>query len=187
MPEGDRKLLWRHREEIGNRMVIKPQPHRIGQYELPHAVRAQRGEFSADHTTHRMAYDMYRLQVQGIEQVIVVDHHIKHVIYMLNARARLKAWMRWGIDRKVLGEFDQKGIPTTQATSAMEKEQGSTATISAELGFEHAVANGNRFFLHAIPSFCASSPSDYTCLPLRPQHTGRTGPCQLFSMCWTVL
>src|SRR5215510_2349068 len=183
MPESDRKLLWRHREEIGNRMVVKPQPHRIGQYELPHSVRAQRSKFSADHTTHRMAYDMYRLQVQGIEQVIVVDYHIKHVIYMLNARARLKARMRWGIDRKVLGEFDQKGIPATQATSAMEKEQGSTTAIGAELGLEHTVANGNRFFLHAIPSFCTSSPSDYTYLLLWLQHTGCTGPCQLFSVC----
>src|SRR5215831_2401414 len=111
MPEGDRELLWRHREEIGNRMVIKPQPRRIGQYELAHAVRAQRGEFGADHTTHGMAYNVYRLQMQGIEQVVVVDHHVKHVVNMLNARTRLKARMRRGIDRKVLGKFDQKGVP----------------------------------------------------------------------------
>src|SRR5713101_3380415 len=152
MPEGDRELLWCHREEIGNRMVVEPQPHRIGQYELPHAVRAQRGEFSADHTTHGMAYDMYRLQVQSIEQVVVVDHHVKHVINMLNARARLKARMRRGIDRKVFGEFDQKGIPATQATSPMEKEQGRTAAVSAELGLKHTIADSDRFFLLAIPS-----------------------------------
>src|SRR2546426_8445427 len=155
MPEGDRELLWRHCEEIGNRMVVEPQPHRIGQYELPHSVRAQRGKFSADHTTHGMTYDMDRLQVQGIEQVVVVDHHVKHVINMLNARARLKARMRRGIDRKVLGEFDQKGIPATQTTSAMEKEQGRTAAVDAKLGLEHTVTNSNSFFLHAVPSLRA--------------------------------
>src|SRR5262249_22558724 len=124
MPEGDCELLWRHREEISNRMVVEPQPRRISQYELAHAVRAQRGKFSANHPTHGMTYDMYRLQMQGIEQVVVVDHHIKHVINMLNARARLKARMRRGIDRKVLRQLDQESIPATQATSAMEKEQG---------------------------------------------------------------
>src|SRR5919108_6611988 len=106
MPEGDRELLWGHREKIGNRMVVEPQPYRIGQYELAHAVRAQRGEFSTDHTTHGMTYDMHRLQVQGIEQVVVVDHHVKHVINMLNARARLKARMRRGIDREVFSQLD---------------------------------------------------------------------------------
>src|SRR5712691_712954 len=152
MPEGDRELLWCHREEIGNRMVVEPQPHRIGQYELPHTVRSQRGEFSADHTTHGMAYDMYRLQVQSIEQVVVVDHHVKHVINMLNARARLKARMRRGIDREVFGKFDQKGIPATQATSPMQKEQGRTAAIGAELDLEHTVTDSNGFFLFVIPS-----------------------------------
>src|SRR5919198_4288007 len=147
MPEGDRELLWRHREEIGNRMVVEPQPHRIGQDELAHSVWAQRGEFSADHTTHGMAYDMHRLQVQGIEQVVVVDHHVKHVINMLNARARLKARMRRGIDREVFGKLDQKGIPATQATSPMEKEQGCTTAIGAELDLEHTISDGDCFFL----------------------------------------
>src|SRR5215470_7099437 len=100
---------------------------------------------------------------------------------MLNARARLKAGMRWGIDREVLRKLDQKGIPVTQATSSMEKEQGRTAAIGAELDLEHTVADGNRFFLHAVPSLRAYSST----APLLPglQHTGRTGPCQLFSMC----
>src|SRR6266446_4237712 len=135
MPEGDRELLWRHCEEIGNRMVVKPQPHRISQDELAHSVRAQRGKFSADHTTHGMTYDMDRLQVQGIQ----------HVINMLNARARLKARMRRSIDRKVLGEFGQKGIPATQATSSMEKEQGHTTAIGADLSLEHTVADGDSY------------------------------------------
>src|SRR5215475_4533332 len=165
MPEGDRKLLRCHREEIGNRMVVEPQPHRIGQYEIPHSVRAQRSEFGANHTTHGMAYDMYRLQVQGIEQIVVVDHHVKHIIYMLNARTRLKARMRRGIDREVFSKLDQKGVPTTQAPSPMEKEQGRTAAIGAELGLEHTVTDGDRFFLHAIPSLCMSSRSNYAYLP----------------------
>src|SRR6059036_3811671 len=147
MPEGDRELLWRHCEEIGSRMVVEPQPYRIGQDELAHAVRAQRGEFSANHTTQGMAYDVHRFQVQGIEQVVVIDHHVKHVINMLNARTRLKARMRRGIDRKIFRKLDQKGIPATQATSPMEKEQGRTAAIGAELGLEHTVADGL-----AIPS-----------------------------------
>jgi hypothetical protein len=102
-----------------------------------------------------MTYDVYRLQMQGIEQVVVVDHHVKHVVNMLNARARLKAGMRRGIDREVLGEFDQKGIPATQATSSMEKEQGRTAAVGAELDLEHTVADSDRVFLHAIPSLRA--------------------------------
>jgi hypothetical protein len=65
----------------------------------------------------------------------------------------------------------------------VEKEQGRTAAVGAELGLEHTVANGNRFCLHANPSLCTSSPSDYTYLLLWFQHTGRTGPCQLFSVC----
>ena len=166
MPEGNRELLWRHREEIGNRMVVEPQPHRIGQYELPHAVRAQRGEFSTDHTTYGMAYDVHRLQVQGIEQVVVVDYHVKHVINMFNARARLKARMCWGIDCKVLSKLSQKGISVTQATSSMEKEQGRTAAVGADLGLEHTVADSDRVFLHAIPSLCMSSSSNYAYLLL---------------------
>src|SRR5262249_955982 len=150
---------WRHREEIGNRMIIEPQPRRIGQYELAHAMRAQCREFSADHTTHRMAYDVYRLQVQGIEQAVVVDHHVKHVINMANASARLKARMRRGIDREVLSQLDQEGVPATQATSPMEKKQGRTAASGAELGLEHAVADGERLLLHAIPSLCISPQS----------------------------
>ena len=174
-----------------NRMVVEPQPHRIGQYELPHSGLS--GEFSADHTTHGMAYDMYRLQVQGIEQVVVVDHHVKHVINMLNARARLKARMRRGIDREVFSKLDQKGIPATQATSPMEKEQGRTAAVGAELGLEHTVTDGDRFFLHAIPSLCMSSQSNYTYLSmasaylahralstfLRVLNCGMVAPCQL--------
>src|SRR5215471_17314475 len=124
MPEGDRELLWRHREEIGNRIVVEPQPHRIGQYELPHSVRAQRGEFSTDHTTHGMAYDVHRLQVQGIEQVVVVNHHVKHVINMLNTRARLKAWMRRGIDRKVLSKLDQKVSQPRRPPAPWRKSRG---------------------------------------------------------------
>src|SRR5215468_667023 len=152
MPEGDSELLWRHREEIGNRIVVAPQSHRIGQYELPHTVRAQRGEFSTDHTAHGMAYDMHRLQMQGIKQVVVVDHHVKHVINVFNARARLKARMRRGIDRKVLSKLDQKGIPVTQPTGSMEKEQGRTTAVGAELGLEHAVADSDHVFLFAISS-----------------------------------
>src|SRR5262245_55744857 len=182
MPAGDRRVLCRHREEIGNRMVVEPQPRRIGQYELPHSARAQRSEFSADHTTHGMANDMHRLQVQGIEQVVVVNHHVKHVINMLNARTRLKARMCRGIDREVFRQLDQKGVPATQATSSMEKEQGRTAAIGAELDLEHAVADGERLLLHAIPSLCISSQSDYAYLLLRLQHTRRTEPCQRFSV-----
>src|SRR5262245_41296180 len=102
---------------------------------------------------------------------------------MLNARARLNARMRRGIDCNVFSKLDEKGIPATQATSSMEKEQGRTAAVGAELGLEHAVADGDRVFLHAIPSLCTFSSSDYTYLLLRFQHTGRIGPCQLFPMC----
>src|SRR5689334_23201950 len=99
---------------------------------------------------------------------------------MLNARARLKARMRRGIDRKVLGEFGQKGIPATQATSSMEKEQGHTAAIGADLSLEHTVADGDSFFLHVVPSLKAY-PLNCTSLLLGLQHTERTGPCQRFS------
>src|SRR5262249_17896036 len=101
---------------------------------------------------------------------------------MLNARARLKARMCRGIDCEVFSKLDQKGIPATQATSSMEKEQGRTAAIGAELGLEHIVADGDRFLLHAIPSLCMPSQSDYTYLPLRFHHTERTRLCERCSM-----
>ena len=134
-------------------MVIEPQPHRVRQHELAYPVRAQRGQLSPEHAAHGMAHNVYRLQVQGIEQVVVVDHHVQHVIDLVDTRTRLKARMSGGIDRKMFGEFDQKWVPATQAASPMEKQQGRTVTVGAELGLEHAVAHGNRFFHLSILRF----------------------------------
>src|SRR2546427_8933162 len=124
--------------------------------------------------------------MQGIEQVVVVDHQVQHVIDLVDPRTRLKARMSGGIDRKMFGEFDQKWVPATQAASPMEKEQGRTTPVGAELGLEHAVANGNRFFFHlsfqSLPGWYVVCPHNGT-LSLRLQHTRRTGLCQLFPGC----
>src|SRR5262245_43877295 len=106
---------------------------------------------------------------------------------MLKTRARLKARMRWGIDREVLSKLDQKAIPAAQATSPMEKEQVRTAASGADLCLKHAITNGNNFFFHTVPSLRMSSTFYYTYILLRQQHTGRTWPCQLFSACGTVV
>src|SRR2546423_14525442 len=87
--------------------------------------------------------------MQGIEQVIVVDHHVNDVVDVLDARAGLKPRVRWGVDGKVLSKFDQKWVPAMQATGPMQKEQGRTATVGAQLGLKHAVANRERFFFHS--------------------------------------
>src|SRR6266571_8117338 len=133
-----------------------------------------------------MTHNVHGLQMQGIEQVVVVDYHVDDVVDVVDTRAGLKPRVRWGVDSKVLGEFDQKRLPATQAASPMEKEQGRTTAVGAKLGLEHAVANGNRFFFHlsfqSLPGWYVVCPHNGT-LSLRLQHTRRTGPCQLFPGC----
>src|SRR5947209_20505974 len=98
-----------------------------------------------------MTHNVHGLQMQGIEQVVVVDYHVDDVVDVVDTRAGLKPRVCWGVDSKVLGECDQKRLPATQAASPMEKEQGRTAAVGAELGLEHTVAHGNRSFCHFNP------------------------------------
>jgi hypothetical protein len=61
MPERGGELRGRHGKEIGDRMLVEPQPHGIDQHELADPVWAQSCEFSTEHPSHGMAYDMHRL------------------------------------------------------------------------------------------------------------------------------
>ena len=73
MPERCCKLRGRHRKEIGDRIVVEPQPQRIGQYELADPVRAQ--SRSSARSSRGNGRRHAPTPGAGIEQIVVEPPH----------------------------------------------------------------------------------------------------------------
>src|SRR5260370_14786360 len=82
---------------VRDRRVVMPEPHRIDQHQLAHAVAERCRIFRRDHSAEGMPDKIDVLEPETVKQIVVVKNQIRETIKLLKIPGLFRSGMPWRI------------------------------------------------------------------------------------------